>query len=142
MHQTSSIILCWTFFIILVLPIKGQKGSKKTKLSLVLDVSHFIGLVEDSPTASTPSIPSTTSSSSIAVGPTSLPNCTRCHVWNGDDCYDYKPCTFCNQTVPCTAEYLECRDNVCMEDTFSGKSAKNSKKTYLLLISPVSRLLF
>ena len=40
-------------------------------------------------------------------------NCTWCQLWQGDECYQWRPCIFCNQTVPCNKEQDVCRDNVC-----------------------------
>lgn len=64
-----------------------------------------------------------------AVSTATISNCTRCYVWKGDECYDYQPCTFCNQTVSCNPDYLVCRDNVCMLDGYGGKF--NAMTTYL-----------
>ncbi len=51
-------------------------------------------------------------------------NCTRCSIWQGDDCFEYKPCVFCNATIECM-EPLLCQDNICTLDPFYG--------TYFLL---------
>ena len=49
------------------------------------------------------------------------PNCTQlCRVWKGEECYEYRPCMFCNQSVSCDPDYLVCRENVCMLDEYEG----------------------
>ena len=41
-------------------------------------------------------------------------------LWKGVECYEFRPCMFCNQSVNCDPDYLVCRENVCMLDDYEG----------------------
>lgn len=100
---------CWTsrYLVILLL----------LHLSLAEEDKSFT--VEDDKYSS-----STVASTSTTTSLLALANCTRCYVWKGDDCFDSRPCLFCNKSVPCINEDFVCRDNICMQDPFDSGSGK------------------